>query len=604
MQKEGDTTRQTGELIDGRYRILKKLGEGGMGVVYLAVNEKVNRYWAIKEVKKEGVKDFEIVRQGLLAEADLLKRLHHPNLPDIVDIIEGEETFLLVMDYIEGRQLENIVQEFGPQKQEDVVEWGKQLCDVLSYLHSQQPPIIYRDMKPSNIMLQADGRVMLIDFGTAREFKEMEKEDTTYLGTQGYAAPEQYGGCGQTDVRTDIYCLGVTLYYLLTGHNPAKQPYEIYPIRYWNVNLSSGIETIILKCTRKNPSDRYQSCEELKQDLFHYYDFDMEYRNVQKLRKVIFSCFAILTIAFGSLSFVFYKTEKDFRTDVYEDCLYEAQRAVEGQEYRQYYQMAITFNPQDSRGYKELLNTFLWIDNQGQNRIKGYAVCFFSKEEEEFIRKMLGVTGEEKKRNEEYLKACKKEYESFAYNLGLAYFYSYNGVGNKGAAQKWLKIAGEGKPSEELEQKDITRAQKLYKIASYYENLGVYHQGGNTEISYKDYWADLVEIAEDDRLRGANRSNMLLSYKELLSQMITCASEFRKAGVSETEMEEQLKEMEKSLSKMKIEESTINAAYEMEMKETLCENLLAAHRSVEAAFADGGVKNGGNTKADLSVSVP
>lgn len=86
--------------------------------------------------------------------------------------------------------------------------------------------------------------------------------------------------------------------------------------------------------------------------------------------------------------------------------------------------------------------------------------------------------------------------------------------------------------------------------------------------------------------------------------MITCASEFRKAGVSETEMEEQLKEMEKSLSKMKIEESTINAAYEMEMKETLCENLLAAHRSVEAAFADGGVKNGGNTKADLSVSVP
>ena len=203
MQKEGDTTRQTGELIDGRYRILKKLGEGGMSVVYLAVNEKVNRYWAIKEVKKEGVKDFEIVRQGLLAEADLLKRLHHPNLPDIVDIIEGEETFLLVMDYIEGRQLENIVQEFGPQKQEDVVEWGKQLCDVLSYLHSQQPPIIYRDMKPSNIMLQADGRVMLIDFGTAREFKEMEKEDTTYLGTQGYAAPEQYGGCGQTDVRTE-----------------------------------------------------------------------------------------------------------------------------------------------------------------------------------------------------------------------------------------------------------------------------------------------------------------------------------------------------------------------------------------------------------------
>ena len=112
-------------------------------------------------------------------------------------------------------------------------------------------------------MLKPDGNVMLIDFGTAREFKSTSVADTTCLGTQGYAAPEQFGGHGQTDARTDIYCLGATMYHLVTGHNPATPPYEMYPIRQWNPMLSSGLEEIILECTQRNPEDRYQSCAEL-----------------------------------------------------------------------------------------------------------------------------------------------------------------------------------------------------------------------------------------------------------------------------------------------------------------------------------------------------
>ncbi len=562
-----------------------------MSVVYLVVNEKVNKHWAIKEVKKEGVENFEAVHQGLLAEADILKKLHHPNLPDIVDIIEGEETFLLVMDYIEGRELESIVQEYGPQKQEDVVKWGKQLCDVLSYLHSQEPPIIYRDMKPANIMLQKDGKVVLIDFGTAREFKESQTEDTVCLGTYGYAAPEQYKGQGQTDIRTDIYCLGVTLYYLLTGHNPVCKPYEIYPIRYWNSNLSSGLEAIILKCTRKNPSKRYQSCEELRQELFHYYELDIEYQKSQKVRKGILFGFSILTIAFGVLSFAFYKEEKDLVNSVYEDCLYEAQRQREEKQYRACYQVAITLNPKNSRAYKALLETFLWRDNEEQEEVQDYSVCFFSEKEEEFIRKMLGITREGKKRNEEYLKSRKREYESFAYDLGIAYFYSYNGTGNKAAAEKWLKIAGEGKPSGELQESEIIRAQKLWKIAAYYEQLGMYHQGGDVRISYKDYWGDLIEIVNHEKKNAEYSRDLLFSYKELLSQMITSASRFVKAGVSKAEMEKQLKEIEEVLYRMKIEKGSANAVCEEEMKRTLCENLPAAHHSIEAAFEGGGEEN-------------
>ncbi len=583
--------RKIGELIDGRYKILRKLGEGGMSVVYLAVNEKVNKHWAIKEVKKEGVENFETVHQRLLTEADILKRLHHPNLPDIVDIIENEETFLLVMDYIEGRQLESIVQEYGPQKEETVVNWGKQLCDVLSYLHSQNPPIIYRDMKPANVMVQKDGKVVLIDFGTAREFKESQAEDTLCLGTCGYAAPEQYKGQGQSDIRTDIYCLGVTLYYLLTGHNPICKPYEIYPIRYWNTNLSSGLEMIILKCTRKNPSKRYQSCEELQQELSHYYKLDIEYQKSQKIKKLMLFCFLGLTIVSGFLSLVFYREEKELVKNAYEDCLYEAQRQRGKEQYQACYQAAITLNPKDSRAYKALLETFLWKDNEEQEELQGYSVCFFSEKEEKFIREMLGITKEGNKRNEEYLKSRKREYESFAYILGLAYFYSYNGTGNKAAAEKWLKIAGEGKPSQGLQEAEIIRAQKLWKIASYYDRLGMYHQGGDVRISYKDYWEDLTEIVKHEKKNRYKSKDLLFAYKEILSQMITSAFQFARAGVAKAEMEKQLREIEEGLDAMKIEKGSANAVYEEEMKRNLCENLSAAHHSIEAAFEEGSGEN-------------
>lgn len=583
--------RKTGELIDGRYKILRKLGEGGMSVVYLAVNEKVNKHWAIKEVKKEGVENFETVHQRLLTEADILKRLHHPNLPDIVDIIENEETFLLVMDYIEGRQLESIVQEYGPQKEETVVNWGKQLCDVLSYLHSQNPPIIYRDMKPANVMVQKDGKVVLIDFGTAREFKASQAEDTLCLGTCGYAAPEQYKGQGQSDIRTDIYCLGVTLYYLLTGHNPICKPYEIYPIRYWNTNLSSGLEMIILKCTRKNPSKRYQSCEELQQELSHYYKLDIEYQKSQKIKKLMLFCFLGLTIVSGFLSLVFYREEKELVKNAYEDCLYEAQRQRGKEQYQACYQAAITLKPKDSRAYKALLETFLWKDNEEQEELQGYSVCFFSEKEEKFIREMLGITKEGNKRNEEYLKSRKREYESFAYILGLAYFYSYNGTGNKAAAEKWLKIAGEGKPSQGLQEAEIIRAQKLWKIASYYDRLGMYHQGGDVRISYKDYWGDLTEIVKHEKKNRYKSKDLLFAYKEILSQMITSAFQFARAGVTNAEMEKQLREIEEGLDAMKIEKGSANAVYEEEMKRNLCENLSAAHHSIEAAFEEGSGEN-------------
>lgn len=149
------------------------------------------------------------------------------------------------MDFIEGESLDKILNEYGAQPEDKVIEWAMQICDVLSYLHSQKPPIIYRDMKPANLMLKPNGNISIIDFGIAREYKEQNLADTTVLGTKGYAPPEQYSG--QTDPRSDIFALGMTMHHLLTGIDPRNgEPYA--PVRQWNPELSEGIEAIINKC--------------------------------------------------------------------------------------------------------------------------------------------------------------------------------------------------------------------------------------------------------------------------------------------------------------------------------------------------------------------
>lgn len=289
-----------GQVIDGKYEILREIGRGGMSVVYLAMDKRLNKQWAIKEFRKD--KDDEsrrIALESLLKEANLMKKLDHPTLPRIVDIIDDSKTVYIVMDYIEGESLNKVLDAYGAQPQEAVIEWAKQLSEVLDYLHTRVPPVIYRDMKPANIMLKPDGTIRLIDFGIAREYKKGKAGDTTSIGTRGYAAPEQFGDKGQTDARTDIYSLGVTLYHLVTGKNPAEPPYEIYPIRHWNANLSSGLEWLIQKCTQLNPNDRFQSCAEVTYVLENLEKFESAYKSKQKKKINLFITSVALTLVFG-----------------------------------------------------------------------------------------------------------------------------------------------------------------------------------------------------------------------------------------------------------------------------------------------------------------
>lgn len=286
-----------GTVIDGKYEILKEIGRGGMSIVYLAMDKRLNKQWAVKEIRKKGSgKNDEIVVNSLLAEANMMKKLDHPALPRIVDIIDNGVTIYVIMDYIEGESLDKVLGEYGAQPENLVIAWAKQLCDALSYLHGQKPPIIYRDMKPANVMLKPEGNIKIIDFGIAREYKEQNLADTTVLGTKGYAPPEQYSG--QTDPRSDIFALGMTMHHLLTGIDPRNgEPYA--PVRQWNPELSEGIEIIIDRCVEPAAENRYQSCADLLYDLEHPELITKGFKKKQKMKLLAFIASAGLCVVAG-----------------------------------------------------------------------------------------------------------------------------------------------------------------------------------------------------------------------------------------------------------------------------------------------------------------
>lgn len=310
------------KIVADRYELLTEVGRGGMSVVYLARDLSLNKNWAVKVVNRNGVYQGQQVSNEILEEANIMKYLDHPNLPRIVDIIEDDSYLYIVMDYIEGETLKSVLNSKGVMDQRKVVKWGKELASVLSYLHNQDPPIIYRDMKPGNIILQPNGSLKLIDFGIARTYKGTNLKDTMSLGTRGYAAPEQFAGedgSSHTDKRTDVYNLGVTLYELLTDHVPSEPPYKLLPIRRLNSTVSQGLEKVITKCTQRDPDDRYQTIEELGYALANYEKLDDEYIASQKraIRKAVFPMITglvFMLISVGLFIFDMQTTAKNYES--------------------------------------------------------------------------------------------------------------------------------------------------------------------------------------------------------------------------------------------------------------------------------------------------
>ena len=521
-----------GQVIDDKYEILKLIGQGGMSKVYLAMDKRLNKQWAVKEIQKKARdKNNEIVVQSAIAEANMIKQLDHSSIVRIVDIIENPDVIYIVEDYIEGETLNKILETKGAQPQEVVIEWAKQICTALEYLHTRKPAIVYRDMKPANVMLKPEGNIKIIDFGIAREYKEENTGDTINLGTRGYAAPEQFGGKGQTDARTDIYCLGVTLYHLLTDHNPCDPPYQIYPIRHWNPQLSQGLETIILKCTQQNPEDRYQSCAELLYALNHYEELTDGYIKKQKRKLGAFigtasSMVAFLLVGILGLSMRTATNNADYTTNIDNAAI-----ATTTEEKIDWYSKAISIKPLERDAYLGQLGN----EDKGIGLVNVMSLdANFTREEENALQNAIKTN----------LAGLKEQdfYGELSFEIGKLYWYYYeygsentddNKITRMKSAIVWfddaMKYGGEG--------------SDYYLMAQTYKDIGVFNRDitlqqeeANDKGKYKPYWENMQTLEE--QITDSNESDIvkLEFYTLVLTSIETHARKFKNDGVSKREL--------------------------------------------------------------------
>lgn len=260
-------------LQHGRYVIAKALGEGGMGTVLLAKDTRLaDKPTVVKVLSAEG-DDTEKLQEDVRnfkREAETLAHLDHPLIPDVTDHFEEGTRYYMVMDYVEGENLEHwLDRSHQPMKQEDALRYGLEVLDILEYLSKQQPAIVHRDIKPANLIIGAkDKHIHLVDFGIARANVTVggKLHKTTALGTPGYAPPEQYQG--YADPRSDLYALAATLHHMVTNRDPGEYaPFQFPPIRTLNPQLSPQLEQILIKALQTNASERYQTPQEMRQDL-------------------------------------------------------------------------------------------------------------------------------------------------------------------------------------------------------------------------------------------------------------------------------------------------------------------------------------------------
>ncbi|MCZ6530895.1 MAG: serine/threonine-protein kinase [Chloroflexi bacterium] len=275
---------KSGRTLRERYVITRVIGRGGMGSIYLAEDNRLSgRICAIKEVYQASDLPEEIRTQGrdqFYREASVLAQLDHPNLPKVSDFFTEDERDYLVMDYVPGDDLKSLMDQARRKSKflpmEEVLVWGMQIADALEYMHSQDPPVIHRDLKPSNLKLTPNGLIKLVDFGLVKQMAPDEMTVTVIQGrgTATYTPLEQYGGdTGHTDLRSDIYALGATLYHLLTNQPPleAKQrflrPHALKPPSEFNPKIKAPLEEAVLWAMALHPDDRPDDAASFRQAL-------------------------------------------------------------------------------------------------------------------------------------------------------------------------------------------------------------------------------------------------------------------------------------------------------------------------------------------------
>lgn len=537
---------KNGDVLKGKYEILALIGEGGMSRVYLARDlELVNKQWAIKEVDRRATDPMgRPIEQSLASEAELLSKLQHPAIVDIVDIEKTTNYIYVVMDHVEGEALDKVVRQKGPQSEEDVQNWMIQICDALSYLHRQDPAIIYRDMKPNNIMLHPDGYVKLIDLGVAREYKDEQKKDTIAFGTTGYAAPEQYGKA-QTDARTDIYGIGATMWHLLGGSAPPVE-FPLPNVREANPNVGEGFADVIIpKCTQLEREMRYQTCEELVSDLEVYQELTREYKAKQRRKVTSFagSVAASVLLVIAGFACLGIREGQITQNYQYHMDVANARVQIDPEEAQAEYLAAIHERPDAIDAYRGLINSYK-VDSK------------FTPEEKQQIDEVYND-------NLAALQASSR-FPELSYELGRLYWYFYN-YGQTGAYDEnqatRIKASLDyfTNASQDQTFENYATAQNYANIATFVSGIdSAVMQGDEDKELYAGFWESLNTL--DDQIENEPVEVVKLDSCVLIANSIeTYMNKFKNIGeVSEASMEALLERVSGQLAAMKLttEENT------------------------------------------------
>ncbi|MBQ1525392.1 MAG: serine/threonine protein kinase [Firmicutes bacterium] len=268
------------QILSGKYRLVKLLGRGGMSTVYLAEDLTLGKEWAVKELDTSRPEYRRLLeKDGTLAEIEILKALDHPLAPRLVDRFEEGGMIYLVMDRIEGEDLQSVINRTGPQDPATAAAWMEDVCSLLSYLHDNG--IVYRDLKPQNLILSRDGRIRMVDLGFPTKIvRNGDHRDDVPFGTPGYAAPEQARGF--SDARSDVYAAGVTMYQLLTGESPGKKRFRPKPLGSVRPGTPPGLAAVCARAVKERPRDRFQSMTEMLDAIRNYAKAEKPY--IEKLR--------------------------------------------------------------------------------------------------------------------------------------------------------------------------------------------------------------------------------------------------------------------------------------------------------------------------------
>lgn len=505
-------------VVGGKYKILDQIGKGGMSILYLARNEEIGKQWAVKEVNRQGMSQDKI--DALMRETDIAKKLDHPNIIRIVDRFEENGSIILLMDLIEGmtlkEKLKSNLEKTGKAGESEgtVIEWAKQVTKALVYMHEQYPyPVIHRDIKPENIMLKTSTQdVVLFDFGIAKEMGNPEPDITKGQGTASYAAPEQYSGAEHwgraewmngTDVRTDIYNLGATLFHLVTGIQP--QPAILFdkqngaageivenpipPVTNFDPSISDALSDIIFQCTRLDPRERYQSAGELLTDLEYIETKKKNVKRKQKIKIGVFVASCALTVALTATSFTGYASAENRKKQNFEYLLYNADSVQD-------YYDAILTDPTRVEAY---------IGNTSCDGLVQFLLAddVLSVDENISLVKLKG--GLEEKNGKGYTSSVdvlsrlrsssQEDYERVCYEIGEAYLFDYDVKIEKdkyAAAASWFQY---------IEQNDSYPAAKIYCVISdSLQNIAKYKKSEEYErliTAYQSLWEQITQLSTD-----------------------------------------------------------------------------------------------------------